>query len=122
MAFSQWWSKTLSSLSRAQDEIVKVSQMGKIYVDRSFLIHERNKLFRKLGEISYQCVKAEKVKTPELSRLADQIDRMGKRIDEMKSRMKDLTHAVTLKLDAEQETDHEIKREVSKKKVRMKKK
>ena len=121
MPISEFWQKTLGALSRAQDEIVKVSQIGKTQIDRSFLAHERHKLFQKLGESVYQLAKEEKVKLPELDRLIEQIDRLSHRINEMGNKVKDLTRFLSLKLDAEHETDA-IKKEVSARKARLKKK
>ena len=118
---NEFWEKTLGVIARAQDEIVKVSQFGKTQIDRSFLVHERNKLFSKLGELTFQKIKEGKVPYPEAERLADQIERLNKRIEEMGERMKDLTKALSHKLEADTDTDPG-KREVSGKKIRIKKK
>jgi hypothetical protein len=120
MPISEFWEKTLGVLARAQDEIVKVSQFGKTQIDRSFLVHERNKLYSKLGELSYAQVKEKKIACPEAERLVDQIDRLNKKIGEMAVKMKDLTRAIQNKLDVEQDTD--LKKEVSAKKLRLRKK
>lgn len=104
-SLSTWWGKTLGILSRAQDEIVKVSQLGKTQIDRSFLTHERNKLFNKLGKLYYRLIKEDKIRMPDLNRVVDQIDRLSERIEAMEARVKGLTHDLSLKLDAEQETD-----------------
>ena len=121
MPISEFWQKTLGVLSRAQDEIVKVSQIGKTQIDRSFLIHERQKLFRKLGEMVYNLVKDEKIVFPDLDRAVEQIDRLSKRIGEMGDKVKDLTRFLSLKLDAGHETDT-VKKERSAKKLRLKRK
>jgi iron-sulfur cluster repair protein YtfE (RIC family) len=121
MPISEFWQKTLGMLSRAQDEIVKVSQIGKTQIDRSFLAHERHKLFQKLGELVYHLIKEEKVQLPELDRLVEHIDRLSSRINEMGDKVKDLTRFLSLKLDAEHETDA-VKKEVSSRKNRLKKK
>jgi hypothetical protein len=121
MPISEFWQKTLGVISRAQDEIVKVSQIGKTQIDRSFLAHERHKLFQKLGESVYRLVKEEKIKIPELDRMVEHIDRLSHRINEMGDKVKDLTRFISLKLDAEHETDA-IKKERSSKKVRLKRK
>jgi NADH/NAD ratio-sensing transcriptional regulator Rex len=121
MPISEFWEKTLGVLVRAQDEIVKVSQFGKTQIDRSFLVHERNKLYSKLGELSYSHVKEKKIQFPEAERVVDQIDRLTKKIEEMAEKMKDLTRVLRNKLDVEQDTDV-IKREVSAKKMRVRKK
>jgi len=117
---SDFWQKTLGVLARAQDEIVKVSQIGKTQIDRSFLIHERHKLFQKLGELVYSLVKEEKIQSHDLDRVVEQIDRLSKRIGEMGDKVKDLTRFLSLKLDAENETD--VKKERSSKKLRLKRK
>ncbi|GEM_PF-2095135 len=119
-ALGDFWEKTLGVIARAQDEIVKVSQMGKTQIDRSFLKHERSKLYQKLGEMVYQSIKEEKIKLPDTDRLTDQIDRLSKRINEMGDQVKDLTQLLSFKLDAEQETD--LRKEVSRKKFLRKKK
>ena len=121
MAISEIWEKTLGVLVRAQDEIVKVSQFGKTQIDRSFLVHERNKLYSKLGQLSYSQVKGKKIEFPEAERVVDQIDRLNKKIEEMAEKMKDLTRVMRNKLDAEQDTDL-VKKEVSAKKLRLRKK
>ena len=118
---SDFWQKTLGVLARAQDEIVKVSQIGKTQIDRSFLIHERHKLFQKLGELVYNLVKEEKIQSPDLDRVVEQIDRLSKRIGEMGDKVKDLTKFLSLKLDAANDTDV-IKKERSSKKIRLKRK
>ncbi|MFO1519743.1 MAG: hypothetical protein U1F57_08810 [bacterium] len=117
----QWWEKTLGVLARAQDEIVKVSQIGKAQINRSFLVHERSRLFVKLGDLAYQLAKEGKVKNSEIERFVDQIDRLSRRLEEMGDQMKDLTKALSLRLDADEETDA-MKRELSAKKGRLRKK
>src|SRR5262249_22626568 len=116
-----WWEKTLGVIARAQDEIVKVSQIGKTQINRSFLLHERSRLFVKLGELSYQLVKQEKIKNSEVERMVEQIDRLSRRLEEMGHQMKDLTKALSFRLDADQETDA-VKKEFSGKKGRLRKK
>ena len=118
---NEFWEKTLGVIARAQDEIVKVSQFGKTQIDRSFLVHERNKLFSKLGQLSFQKIKEGKIPFPDAERLADQIERLNKRIEEMAVRMKDLTHALSHKLEADVDADAG-KKEVSGKKIRIKRK
>src|SRR4030095_10870224 len=120
MPMNEFWEKTLGVIARAQDEIVKVSQFGKTQIDRSFLVHERNKLFSKLGQLSVEKIKEGKISFPEGERLAEQIERLNKRIEEMGARMKDLTKALSHKLEADSDTEE--KKEVSSKKIRIKKK
>ncbi len=115
MKASRLWMRALSTVSRAQEEIVKISQMGKTQINRSFLLHERNKLFRNLGEKTYFLAKEKKLKSVELDRLIDQLDRVGRKVSEIESRMKELTRDFSLKLDAEENTDIKKQKKNSKK-------
>ena len=115
MKTSRWWLRGIGILGRAKEEVIKVSQMGKTHLNRSFLIHERNKLHRKLGEKTHHLVKTKKLNLLDLDRLIDQIDRVGKKIREIEDQMKELTKDFSLKLDAEEQTDG-VKRKVGRKK------
>ena len=114
MKTSYWWNRGIKILDRAKEEVIKVSQMGKTHLNRSFLLHERNKLHRKLGEKTHHLVKMKKINLVDLDRLIDQIDRVGKKIIEIEDQMKELTKDFSLKLDAEEQTDI-VKRKIGKK-------
>ncbi len=115
MKASRLWMRAWGVIDRAQEEIIKVSQMGKTQINRSFLLHERNKLFRKLGEKAYVLAKEKKIKSAELDRLIDQLDRIGRKTDEIENRMKELTRDFSLRLDAEQNTDVKRQRKTARK-------
>ncbi|MBL7685220.1 MAG: hypothetical protein JNK65_04190 [Deltaproteobacteria bacterium] len=125
----QWLDKTFEVLSKAQEEIIKVSQVGKAQVDRSFLIHERNKLFQKMGEVSYALIKENHLQVKGLERFTDQIDRLNRRIHEKSDQMRLLTKFISSKLDIESEIDDQeapedevVYKKLSRKKTSFKKK
>lgn len=101
MKTSRW----IGVLGRAKDEVIKVSQIGKAQVNRSFLLHERKKLYRKLGEKVYSLVKEKQLHSESLDRLVDQLDRMNKKILEVENHMKELIKHFSSRLDAEEQTD-----------------
>ncbi len=55
-------------------------RLGRAATNRSFLIRERRKLYVKLGERAMELLKAGKLKSSELSRLVEQIEKLTRLI------------------------------------------
>ena len=109
MPLSNLWNKAKGALNRAQDEIVKVSQIGRIRMNRSFLTQERNKIFQRLGEISYDLILEKKIEYPDLNRLVEHITRMNRKIEEIELKLKELTRSLSVRLDADENSDISIR-------------
>jgi len=108
-----WWDKAWESWFRLKDEVIKVSQLGRTGLSRSFLIHERMKLSALLGEQAYRWIAQHGSEDPLQSKLVDQIEKMNAKIRQMEEKVSGITHDLSLNLNAEVGNDAPLKRRSS---------
>lgn len=109
-------------VGRVQDEVKKISSLGRTQMSRSFLMGERGRLFRRLGEICYPYLKKEGFDIPEVNRLVNQIERMSRKISEIEKQIGEITTHLSEKHDTGQGTDLSTIRQIPSKKIFRRKK
>lgn len=105
-----WWDKALGGWFRLKDEVIKVSQLGRAGLSRSFLIHERMKLTERLGEMSYRWICENGTNDPMQQRLAEQINKLNLRIVGIDEKMTGITNHLSQNLDASEGNDAKLSR------------
>lgn len=107
-----WWDKTLDSWFKLKDEVLKVSQLGRAGLSRSFLIHEKMKLMAVLGKQAYHWISKNGSKDPVQQRLVDQIEKLNQKICSMDEKVSGITHHLSQNLNAEEGNDILVRRKL----------
>lgn len=81
------WDKTLTTLNKGKDEIVRLSKMGKIKLDTQMMERDKNYLFQKLGEETYKGLKTDKLNTDNLKKYVLKIENLNKKIKTQDGRL-----------------------------------
>ncbi len=107
-----WWDKTLNSWFKLKDEVLKVSQLGRVGLSRSFLIHEKMKLTALLGEYAYRWIRENGSKDLHQQRLVDQIEKLNQKVRAIDEKVTGITNDLSHHLNAEEGNDILVKRKL----------
>lgn len=87
---SKVWGRTRQFLKRGTEEVIKTTKIGKVKLDTTLLVHERNKLYQKLGERTATLIKENRLSSPELLGICQEIDALSKKIAEEPGRVDEI--------------------------------
>ena len=83
LKMEQIWGKTKAVLKRGHQEVLKVSQVGKLKMDHSSLARQRDRLLTALGELVVLRHSAGKLDSQELAPHVDRIVQLNREIQHL---------------------------------------
>jgi hypothetical protein len=85
------WNKTLVTLNKGKEEVIRLSKMGKIKLDMQMMERDKNSIFQKMGEETYKGLKTGTLNKNAFKKYVEKIEKIDTKIAESQEKLSELS-------------------------------